>query len=83
MERMTATYLSLNDDQRRGLLVIVIIAFSTSLCLGASCTAEKSLLMGAGLGGAAGFALAAVLIAALLRWGIDGEQSQNTERDAS
>lgn len=83
MDRIAANYLSLNADQRRGLLVIVMIAVWTSLCIGASCTAKSNVLMGAGLGGAAGFAISAVLIAALLRWGIAIDAAEFEEKDLS
>lgn len=83
MDRLTANYHALNTNQRIGLLAVIIIALTTSLCFGASCTAETSLLMGAGLGGAVGFALAAVFVAALLRWGIEITPEQSPKEDDS
>lgn len=80
MERLATSYQCLTGDQRIGLIAVCVIAFTTSLCVGASCTARSNLLTGAGIGGAIGFALAAICVAALLRWGIENQQNdQNRE----
>lgn len=79
MERLATNYHRLSGDQRIGLTAVCVIAFTTSLCVGASCTANSNLLTGAGIGGAIGFALAGVCVAALLGWGIENQQNDQSK----